>query len=131
MLEANDDGSFLLTGDQRKLTLAELSDTEKYPFHGVDLVTLSACETAAGESGGNEIEGLALRLDERGNGARTVLATLWAIQPDDSFPLIESFDEWLQKGLPKAEALRRAEVSRIQQQPPGSWAPFILIGDWR
>ena len=127
----NERDSFLRTADSAGLPLVELSHEDKYPLRGVSLVTFSACQTAA-ESNGREVEGLAYQLDERGNGARAVLATLWKIDPTNSTPLMKTFDAALQQGHSKAESLRQAEVYLInEKRPPRYWASFILIGDWR
>ncbi len=69
--------SYLLLGDGQQLTLEDMRYDLR--FDGVDLLSLSACNTAVGDAGsdGREIEGfasLALRL-----GARAVLATLWPV----------------------------------------------------
>lgn len=70
--------SYLLLGDGQRLTLEDMRYDLR--FDGVDLLSLSACNTAVGDGDGRdgrEIEGfasLALRL-----GARAVLATLWPV----------------------------------------------------
>lgn len=75
--------SYLLLGDGQRLTLEDMRYDLR--FDGVDLLSLSACNTAVGDGAGGgdggrdgrEIEGfasLALRL-----GARAVLATLWPV----------------------------------------------------
>lgn len=131
-LTDSENTSRILTADATGLTLWDMSHENQYPFRGVNLVTFSACDTTKeGESAGKEIEGLAYYLDDRGNGARSVLATLWEIDPVHSTPLMKIFHDGLQQGIPKAEALRKAEVSLLHLRPPTHWAAFILIGDWR
>jgi CHAT domain-containing protein len=122
--------SQISAADSDGLSLWDMSHTDKYPFSGVNLVTFSACNTAR-ESDGKAIEGLAYHLDDRGNGARSVLATLWEIDPFHSTPLMKSFHSELQQGTSKAEALRTAERSLMELRPPKFWAAFILIGDWQ
>ena len=46
----NESASFLLLGDGRRLPLAELKNYQNL-FSGVDLLTLSACNTASGGPG--------------------------------------------------------------------------------
>jgi DNA-binding beta-propeller fold protein YncE len=137
-LGCKESDSFLLMSNQKHLPLSELVDGQEYPFKGVNLVAFSACQTALGTTaagkpcGAEEMEGLAYSLDDRGNGARAVLATLWSIDPDYSKPLLMSFYGKLQHGMPKAEALRRAQTEEsVLRHGPSAWAPFILIGDWQ
>jgi len=137
ILGIDDITSYLVTGDpdpdpeKKKLNLRELSDETKYPLQAIDLVTFSACETTGGRTvqNGDEVEGLALRLDERGNGAHDVLSTLWIIQPSDSLSLMSEFNRGLKQGLSKAETLRHAQYELLNRGPR-VWASFILIGDW-
>ena len=73
--------SFLLMGDGSKLTLAEM---KKHSFEGIDLMTLSACETALGggrDANGREIEGFGALAQRQG--ARSVFSQLcgqWPIR---------------------------------------------------
>lgn len=74
----NKTDSFLLLGDGSRLTLRQIRDSTNL-FGDVDLLTLSACDTATGGCGadGREVEGfgvLAQRL-----GAAAVIATLWPV----------------------------------------------------
>jgi CHAT domain-containing protein len=56
--------SFLLLGDGSTLSLREIR-TGRYDFQNVDLLTLSACETAVGSGQGTEVEGLAVTAERR------------------------------------------------------------------
>jgi CHAT domain-containing protein len=73
------DESVLLLGDGSLLSLAQIKN--KLNFNSVDLLTLSACETALGDDGvahhGIEVEGLGAIVQQAG--ARAVLATLWPV----------------------------------------------------
>ena len=96
-----------------------------------DLVTLSACRSAAGmEVAGEGILGLTRAFQYAG--ARSVLASLWRV-PDRSTPLfMRRFYGALKAGLPKDEALRRAQRAAIRAgHHPVRWASFQLYGDWR
>lgn len=68
--------SFLLLGDGRRLTLETINNTYNL-FRGVELLTLSACETGIGEENerGAEIEGFGVMAQKKG--VKAVLATLW------------------------------------------------------
>lgn len=109
----NESHSFLLLGgedDQSdKLTVAEI---KRVSFEGVDLLTLSACETAlgGGKSNGIEVESFGVLAQRQGAGA--VLATLWPVA-DASAPLVMREFYRLREakpGMGKAEALRQAQL---------------------
>lgn len=98
---------------------------------GVNLVVLSACETARGErSGGDEITGLTRAFLYAGSPA--VIATLWRIDDKASAVLMKKFYQRLLKGASAAEALREAQLS-LRHSPrysdPFYWAAFSLTGD--
>jgi CHAT domain-containing protein len=124
--------SFLLTYDD-KLTMDELEQFIKYSEfrdQPVELLGLSACETAAGD------ERAALGLAGVGvkAGARSVFATLWQVQDEAAAELVTAFYKRLKNpSLSKAEALQGAQQEFLQRgstRNPGLWAPFILIGNW-
>jgi CHAT domain-containing protein/Flp pilus assembly protein TadD len=98
---------------------------------GVNLVVLSACQTAAGErSGGDEIVGLTRAVLYAGSPG--VISTLWQIHDTASAVLMEGFYDHLRKGLPAAEALRQAQLSLLAHplySQPYYWAAFSLSGD--
>ena len=63
--------SYLLLGDGGRLSLADF-DQRGLRFNNVDLLTLSACDTAAPAGGdGREVEGLGTIAQRRGAGAGT------------------------------------------------------------
>jgi CHAT domain-containing protein/Tfp pilus assembly protein PilF len=136
--------SFLLLGSGEKLTLAQVKDGGTI-FNGVELLVLSACETAAGGKGadGREVEGFGVLAQKAG--ARTVMATLWPVADPSTRELMVKFYE-LHGSMPritKAEALRRAQIALLRGKMsdqtagfkpyahPYYWAPFILIGNWK
>ncbi len=106
--------SFLLLGDGSHLSLSTIK-TLPQVFQGVDLLTLSACDTADGSTGadGREVEGFAVLAQRLG--AKAVIASLWPVA-DASTPLLM---EWFYKqhttaaGQPKAEALRQAQLALL------------------
>jgi CHAT domain-containing protein/Flp pilus assembly protein TadD len=123
--EAN---SFLLLGDGSVLTVAEMKGQSDL-FQGVELLTLSACDTAAQrpDANGREIDTLA-ELAQR-LGAGSVLASLWPVRDRSTAQLMKAFYKNREGGkATKAEALRRAQLdllygnSRIVNQ--GSEAPL-------
>ncbi|MEM9156209.1 MAG: CHAT domain-containing protein [Cyanobacteria bacterium P01_F01_bin.33] len=99
----------------------------------IELLTLSACQTAAGDNRSTlGMAGVAVRA-----GAKSALATLWFINDESTAPLIaEFYNQLLDPGTTKAEALRRAQLKFITDADfrdfshPAVWSPFILIGNW-
>jgi CHAT domain-containing protein/tetratricopeptide (TPR) repeat protein len=105
--------SFLLMGDGTPFTLSDMKN-QKEMFAGVELLTLSACNTAAqqADANGREVDAffeLAQRL-----GAQSVLATLWPVA-DNSTPWLmrEFYDLKVNKKQNKAEALRNAQLALL------------------
>ena len=112
--------SYLLLGDGGKLSLAELAQ-DGYRFAGLDLLTLSACETAvpAGtDATGRELEGLAWLARQRG--ARNVLASLWRVSDQSTATLMRDFYGALAQGRSKPQALRQAQLRQIRAGRNGS-----------
>jgi tetratricopeptide (TPR) repeat protein len=97
-----------------------------------DLVTLSACDTGLGrDMGGEGWVGLARAFQYAG--ARSVLASLWAVSDRSTAALMTSFYRGLRRGLSKDEALRAAQVEmlgRPETAHPYYWAAFQLSGLW-
>lgn len=118
-----DDGSYLVLGDGQQLSLAELAQT-RFHFAGLDLLTLSACETAvpAGlDATGRELAGLAWLARERG--ARHVLASLWRVSDRSTATLMTDFYRALGRGAGKPEALREAQLRQIRSAASNGAAP--------
>jgi len=128
--EAN---SFLLLGDGEHLSLGDMR-TENFRFDGVDLLTLSACDTGLGggrDEKGREIEGFGVIAQQQG--AKAVLATLWPVA-DQSTALLMADMYRQHQHATKIEALRHAQLSLLDQPRyahPFYWAPFILMGNWK
>jgi CHAT domain-containing protein/Tfp pilus assembly protein PilF len=106
--------SFLLLGDGTAMTLEEMKQQTDL-FAGVELLTLSACNTAAQQAGANgrEIDGFA-ELAQR-LGAGSVMATLWPVADNSTPWLMREFYQTRQQGngLTKAEAFRRAQLALL------------------
>ena len=84
-------------------------------FTNVDLVALSACETAVGEAQddrGREVEGLAMVMQNKG--AKGILATLWPVADESTSQLMREFYRLREENkLTKAEALREAQLELL------------------
>jgi CHAT domain-containing protein len=124
--------TFVLTHDGR-INLNELEGLlggTNYRQQPVQMLVLSACETAAGDDrAALGLAGIAVKA-----GARSALATLWSVSDVASTQLIGDFYEGLSKtGESKAEALRQAQLvllSDRRYRHPYYWSPFLLIGNW-
>jgi CHAT domain-containing protein/Tfp pilus assembly protein PilF len=106
--------SFLLLGDGSRLTLDELR-TAPNIFGGVELLVLSACNTAVGDSGatGAEVEGFAVLAQRQG--AKAVMASLWPVADASTRLFMEAFYRArLRRGTTKAEALRQAQLALLR-----------------
>lgn len=148
--------SFLLTGTGAPISLSELA-AQKQLFDGIDLLTLSACETAVGggqDTQGREMDGLSIIAQKQG--AESVLASLWPVADTSTAELMQNFYRLREEQqLTKAEALRQAQLlllhgpgdkeeqTSTQPKPlfsdpdpdrpfahPFYWAPFVLMGNW-
>ena len=128
------DNTFLLTWDERinvKNLDQLLREREGQQLSPIELLILSACQTAAGDKRAVlGLAGVAVR-----SGARSTLATLWSVQDQSTAELMREFYVNLsQRGISKAEALRQAQLSLLrssQYQHPFYWAPFVLVGNWQ
>jgi CHAT domain-containing protein len=120
--------TFLLAWD-RPINATELSQLFKQDRqHLIELLVLSACETAKGDSrSALGIAGIASQA-----GARSTLASLWLVDDYSTSELMSHFYQALNQGQNKAEALRSAQVKLLRdgQYSPYNWAAFILVGNW-
>lgn len=111
-------------------TLEELIKLGRFREKPVELLTLSACESAIGdERAALGLGGVALKA-----GVKSAVATLWVINDLSASTAITFFYNQLSMpGISRAEALRQAQINMIhssQFKHPAYWAPFLLIGDW-
>ena len=98
----------------------------------IKLLTLSACETAAGsDRDALGIAGIALQA-----GVQSAVASLWQVDDEATTQLITKFYQSLREGLSKAEALQTTQKAWLEAHSqgrynhPGYWASFILTGNW-
>jgi CHAT domain-containing protein len=113
-------------------------DVAGLDLRGVDLVVLSADESARGVcAGGQGMLGLVSAFHEAG--ARNVLGNLWRIDGEAAKMLVTRFYDGLwRKKLPKLEALRQAQLFVIRNpgkvrpgakaSPPLWWAGWVHSG---
>jgi len=108
--------------------LLQLANVKKHP---IELMTLSACETAEGDDRSPlGFAGAAIKAK-----AKSVLGTLWPVSDQAAQLIMTAFYKSLvHDEVSKAEALRRAQVALIGNPDldhPFYWAPFIIVGNWR
>ncbi len=125
--------TFLLAYNQ-KITMDDLEHLmgySRFRREPVQLLTLSACQTALGDDqAALGLAGVAIKA-----GVRSALATLWFVNDEATSELISGFYKSLKdETVTKAQALQsaqRALISSDQFHHPAYWAPFLLIGNWR
>jgi filamentous hemagglutinin family protein len=135
----------------RKLRSSEIPSL-RFDKPAIDMLTLSACETAVGNNLG--ISGLAVE-----SGARSILASLWTVSDAGTAPLMISFYKAFPSAISKATALRQAQLDllsgkvkiennqivgvaglgvislpkgtgNVDLRHPYFWSSFILVGNW-
>lgn len=100
----------------------------KYKDTPLELLTLSACKTAAGDDrAALGLAGIAVKA-----GAKSTMATLWEIDDQATSELIVEFYNQLKTvGMSKSEALQSAQVKLMKQYShPYYWSAFLLVGNW-
>ena len=122
--------SFLLAYDNviRVDQLQQLIAANDSSAAGIDLLTLSACDTATGdERAPLGFAGAAIKAR-----ARSVLGSLWPVNDTATQQFMELFYRGLaQHGKSQAfTEAQRALLNSTQFSHPYFWAPFILTGDW-
>jgi len=110
--------------------LQALLQVEQFRKHPIELLSLSACETAEGNDRAPlGIAGAAIKAR-----AKSVLGTLWPVDDEAAVKVMAQFYRTLtQSQASKTQALRQAQIELIQNKEfahPFFWAPFVLIGNW-
>lgn len=135
-------------GDDGILTAEE---AETLDLTKVDLVVLSACETGLGEvAGGEGVLGLQRAFQVAG--ARTVVASMWKVDDEETrkfmtrfyenmwgperMKMLKAFREaqlWMMKEGPRTRDIRLGDPKAIEHKSalPFYWGAFVLSGDWR
>ena len=134
LFSSNAEETFILTSDG-SLNIDQLKQVlqgrEQGSRKAIELLVLSACETAVGdERAALGLAGVAVKA-----GARSTLATLWQVDDESTSKLmIQFYKELKDTKVSKAKALRQAQLWLMQQDSkyknPYYWAPFILVGNW-
>jgi CHAT domain-containing protein/predicted negative regulator of RcsB-dependent stress response len=130
---SNVDQTFILAWDKpiNLYDLKDLIEKRQQPFRkAIDLLVLSACETAAGDKRASlGLAGVAVQA-----GTRSTIATLWSVDDESSSLFMETFYAALsQPGTTKAEALRQTQLKLLKDpdyRHPFHWAAYVLVGNW-
>jgi CHAT domain-containing protein len=105
------------------LTAGEILDLRL----NANLVVLSACNTGRGQITGEGVIGLTRSFLSAG--VPSLVVSLWQVPDKPTSTLMIAFHENLKKGENKAQALRQAMLTTMQQYPePTDWAGFMLVG---
>ncbi|MDZ8239219.1 MAG: CHAT domain-containing protein [Nostoc sp. ChiQUE01a] len=130
---SNADETFVLAWD-KPIKINELKDLlrsrEQTTPEPIELLVLSACETAEGDKrAALGLAGVAIQA-----GARSTLASLWSLDDESGARLVGQFyKELATKQVTKAEALRQAQLSLLKDpdyRHPVHWAAYVLLGNW-
>ena len=125
----------------RILLAADSSNAADYLFLGevygldlknVDLVTVSACDTARGKMvGGEGIQAFSQAF--LAAGASATVTSLWKVADRPTAEFMKQFYYFLGRGSTKAEALQLAKLQFFRSKSESSnaryWAAFVLNGD--
>ena len=111
--------------------LQELLAMDHFKKHPIDLIILSACQTAEGDDRSPlGISGVAIKAK-----VHSALGSLWPVVDEATAKLMRNFYENLKDPqLSKAQALQKAKLNLLKQKQfsnPAIWSPFILVGNWK
>ncbi|NOS82355.1 MAG: CHAT domain-containing protein [Nitrospira sp.] len=131
--QSDSNETFLLAYDG-KMTMDRLEEYVgmlRFREEPLALITLSACETAAGDDrAALGLAGVAIKA-----GARSALASLWFLDDQASSELVTEFYRQLHSDsvASTAMALQRAQIKFLEHPEynhPAYWAAFLLLNNW-
>ena len=126
--------TFLLTWDEQikvrdiRALLKSRGNSRTKP---IELLVLSACQTAAGDNqAALGLAGLAVQ-----SGARSTLATLWSVNDRSTALLMTELYQDLASSdkISRGESLRQAQLALLKSDKyshPFYWSTFVLVGNW-
>lgn len=134
--DSNPEKTFILAwGEELNIKELEniLKDNERTEKNPIELLVLSACETAEGNNRAIlGLAGMAVR-----SGARSTLASLWKVEDTATANLMKEFYTELTKNpTSRAKALQKAQLKILNNsdnanwKKPYFWAAFVLVGNW-
>lgn len=126
--------TFLLTWDTQ-INVREIRNLLKSRRNSqtkpIELLVLSACQTAAGDSqAALGLAGLAVQ-----SGARSTLATLWSVNDRSTAKLMTELYQDLAASdeISRGASLRQAQLALLHSEKynhPFYWSAFVLVGNW-
>ncbi len=125
--------TFVLTFDG-KLSLNKIESLirpSQYRGKPVELLVLSACQTAAGDDrAALGLAGVAIKA-----GARSAVASLWFVNDQSTAAFVSELYNQLRQApaVSRARAVQVAQVKMLKDRRfrhPCYWAPYLLIGNW-
>ncbi len=122
-------GSWVATADLGREPL-RASDLDAGTVAGVELVFLSACDTAPGFADGDREGAAGLARALLASGVPSVVATLWPVKDEAARRLATVFHSRLLEGRPPSEALRLTQLNLLSEpalNDPFAWVPFQLF----
>jgi CHAT domain-containing protein len=132
----SDPEDFFIVSKAGKIDLDGLDQAIRpalYRQQPLELLVLSACETAVGDDrNALGLAGVAMKA-----GARSTIASLWNVPDQPSAEMLATFyATWFSGEAPsKAQALRQGQLTLLKnpafRRHPRYWAPYILIGNWQ
>jgi CHAT domain-containing protein len=141
VFSSNPNDTFIVTGQNGSIDLTQLGHWLTAGGQRLDLLVLSACQTATGdERAVLGLAGIAVR-----SGAHSTLATLWPVGDASTTQLMRDFYRTLkQPQKTKVAALSQAQrsllaylkthppIQELKDLPPHPyyWSPYILVGNW-
>lgn len=124
--------SFIMTYDRLldMKQLSELFQNEAVNNRPVELVTLSACQTAEGDDRSPlGLSGVVVQ-----TGVKSAIGTLWPVADEAAKQFFSDFYKYYQQpGVTKAVAMQQAQQGLMKNKKlshPVYWAPFVLVGEW-
>ncbi|WP_339375918.1 CHAT domain-containing protein [Calothrix sp. NIES-2098] len=135
--------TFIVTGKNQKLTISQLETSLrnlKTKSDNIELLTLTACETAVGDDRATlGLAGVALQV-----GVKSAIASLWSVTDESTSELVKTFyTKYRNTSVSIAQALQTAQIRMINAKKlpssenlnplydhPAYWAPMIAIGNW-
>jgi CHAT domain-containing protein len=124
--------SYLVLSGDSGAQLLQASEIASMRLTNLKLVVLSSCSTMRSrESRSGVVAGLAYSFLQAG--APGAVSTLWDVDDAATSEMLVDFHRRYRKGVPPAEALRRAQISalvspRLAARAPSAWAAFVYSG---
>ncbi|HEY9831059.1 MAG TPA: CHAT domain-containing protein [Stenomitos sp.] len=125
------DQSYLVLGTGDNLTIPHINTLTG--LSNIHLVVLSACETALAGPRQDGVEIASVAYYFLNGGAKAVMASLWSVNDASTSLLMQQFYKDLasgtsEKAMPKAEALRQAQLSLLEGKLTAKDAPQRSLG---